>query len=274
MNLMKKNGLKIVGIVLFCGFLDLFLHALLSPLSTSVIQNPSIFVEHGLTIPAVIVWEILAFSVLALIFLLIQSRLPGTGRRKGFLYGLSFGGLYQIGMLESVLLLKSNVWNELLMGLADFVPILLIGILMGSLIGMTRPTEKEPHFVPSVCVIVLFYLAGRYLAYAVFHIQSAYADQPLETFLWTLCMGGWIGVIHFFLQRGAIGKTAFTQGLFFGAVIFGTNWLMNHLFIAAVAAWSPNLLIRVGTDVVFLSAGAFVCRILFNKSPANVQDLK
>lgn len=261
---MKKNWLRASAAVIFCAFLDMILHALMSPLpSDGVTMKPSVFVRHGLTVPAILVWELLAFGVLAWVFLLIQARLPGTGRRKGVWYGLCFGGLYQIGMLESVLLLKSSIPGELLMGLADSIPIFLLGLFMGSLFGTETPENGEKRRVLPVCVITAFYLAGRYLAYSVFHIQSAYAEEPAGTLLWTLCMGLWIGLIYVVLQPGARGKNSLAQGAFFGAVIFGANWLTNHLFIAAVSEWSSDLLIRAGTDIVFVSAGAFVCRKLF-----------
>lgn len=273
MKLMKKDWLKVLAIVIFCGFLDMLLHALFSPLSSDgLTQKPSVFVKLGLTVPAILVWELLAFGVLAMVFLLIQSRLPGTGRRKGILYGLSFGGLYQIGMLESVLLLKSSVWNELFMGLADFIPILLLGLLIGIFAGTTTPQNKRTHLISSVCIISIFYLAGRYLAYSVFHIQSVYAEKPLETFLWTLSMGFWIGVIYYILESGSMGKSVFTKGMFFGVVIFGSNWLMNHLFIAVVSKWSPDILLRAGTDIVFTSVGAFVCRKMFKQYPSGINE--
>lgn len=269
---MKKNWLKVLAIVIFCGFLDMLLHAFMSPLSSDgLTQKPSIFVKHGLTMPAIIIWELLAFGVLAMVFMLIQHRLPGTGRKKGLLYGLSFGGLYQIGMLESVLLLKSSVWNELLMGLADFIPILLMGLLIGVFAGVAKQKNGRRHHSSSICVIAIFYLAGRYLAYAVFHIQSAYADKPLETFLWTLGMGLWIGVIYYILQPGIMGKSSFTQGLFFGVVIFGANWLMNHLFIVAVLEFTPDTFIRAGTDIVFVAIGAFLYRKLSNGYPRHLK---
>lgn len=269
MKSVKKDWLIGLAVVIFCGFLDMLLHAFLSPLSSeSLTVKPSVFVEHGMTIPAIITWELLAFGVLAAVFLLIQSRLPGTGIKRGLLYGLCFGGLYQIGMFESVLLLKSSVQSELLMGLGDSIPILLAGFLLGAFSGPATPNSERKHRVFPVCVIAVFYLMGRYLAYSVFHIQSAYLEEPAGTFLWTLGMGLWIGVIYTILRPGVRGKTAFTQGLFFGAVIFGSNWLVNHLFIAAVSAWSPDLLIRAGTDIVFVSMGAFVCRKLKGNLPS------
>lgn len=261
---MKKNHLKILAIVIFCGFFDMLFHALISPLpSDGLTLKPSVFVTHGLMVHFVIIWELLAFGVLAAVFLLIEPRLPGSGKRKGLLFGLSFGGLYQVGMLESTLLLKSSIKSELLMGLADSIPIFLLGLFMGISFGTAVPRSEQKHRVLPIFVIAAFYLTGRYLAYSVLHIQSAYIEEPMATFLWTLCMGLWIGLIYVFLQAGIMGKNVFTQSLFFGAVIFGANWLTNHLFIAVVSEWSPDLLIRAGTDIVFISIGSFVCRILF-----------
>lgn len=267
MQTLKKNWWKIILLIISCGFFDMLLHALISPLNSSNVSllKPSIFVKNNMLVPAIIGWELLAFSVLALIFILIQNNLPGKKWIKGFLYGLSFGGLYLIGMFESVLLLNSSVLNEFLMGLGDFIPILLMGILLGIFVGTDETQNKERQNVLPVFIIAISYIIGRYFAYSILHIQSAYISNPLGTFIWTLCLGLWVGIIYFILHTSIKGKSIISQGLFFGIVIFGSNWLMNHIFIAVIAELSPNLFIRAGTDILFVIIGVCAYKKLFTQ---------
>lgn len=117
----KKEWWKILLLIVASGFFDMVLHALISSLNSSNISSlkPSIFVENGMLIPAVICWELLAFGILAVVFVFIQDKLPGKRQIKGLFYGLPFAGLYLIGMFESALLFGSSVFNEFLMGLGD-----------------------------------------------------------------------------------------------------------------------------------------------------------
>ncbi|MDF2934453.1 MAG: hypothetical protein K0R36_3784 [Chryseobacterium sp.] len=268
MKTFKKNWWKVILIIICSVFFDMILHALISPLNSSNISllKPSIFVKNGMVVPAIIGWELLAFGVLALIFTMIQDNLPGNRRIKGFLYGLSFGGLYLIGMFESVLLFNSSLFNEFLMGLGDFVPILLMGILLGIFIGSDGTQYRKRQNVWSVLVIAILYIIGRYFAYSILQIESTYVIKPLGTFIWTLCQGLWVGIIFLILQTGIKGKSVISQGLFFGIVIFGSNWLTNHLFIAVISELSPDLFIRAGTDILFITVGAIVCNKLFPES--------
>jgi len=262
MNTSRKDWWKVAVIVVVSGFIDMALHALLSPLSSSnsALLKPSILVRNFGVVPTVIAWEILAFGVLALIFIVIQSNLPGKKWIKGFLYGLSFAGLYLIGMFESVLLFNSTLLNEFLMGLGDFIPILLMGILMGIFAGTDETIPRIKPNIWSVLIMAAFYITGRYFGYSVLNIESAYMVQPLGTFIWTLSQGLWVGVIYLILQSGVKGKSPIAQALFFALLVFGANWLANHLFIAAMFQITSDLFVRVGTDILFVIIGAYVCK--------------
>jgi hypothetical protein len=253
----KNNWWKIILIIIFCGLMNLILHRVFSPLESSNIAStePGFFIKNGLLVPAVICWELLTFGVFSVVFTLIQTRLPGKRLTKGLLFGLSFGGLYFVGMFESVLLLNSSILNELLMGLTDFVTFVLAGVLLGIFTGIDSRQDKNHHNLTPVFYIAAFYIIGRYFAYSVLHIQSTYISRPIETLVWTICLGLWVGMICFILQSGLKGKSYIAQALFFGIVVFGSNWLINHLFIGVVAGFSSDLFIRAGIDSVFSSLG-------------------
>jgi len=260
MKTLKRDWWKVVLIIIASSFFNMILHGLLSPLNSSNISlgEPSIFVKKGMLVPAIICWELLTFGILSLVFVLIQSNIPGKRLTKGFLYGLSFGVLYIIGMFESVLLFNSRIYNEFLMGLADCISFVLAGILLGIFTGTDEMKKIKRDNIFAVFIIAFFYVIGRYLAYSVLHIQSAYIIKPLGTFIWTLGLGLWVGMIYFILQSGIKGKSIISRGLFFGIIVFGSNWLMNHLFIFAILEFSLDNLKRAGTDILFTIIGVCV----------------
>lgn len=261
MKSLKKNLCKVIVIVIVCVFLDLILHALVAPINSSNTSflKPSIFVKKGLLIPSLFIYSFIAFTILAMIFIFIQDTLSNKKWIKGFLYGLSFGGLYFIGMFEGILLLDDTILNSLLMGIADFFPILLMGTLLGIFTGTYEIKNKTKQNVLSVFVIALCFIIGRYISYSILHTTSAYSTKPLETFAWTLCQGVWVGIIYFMLQSGTKGKSVILQGLFFGIIILGLNWLIYHLFIAIIAEVSfIDIFVRVGMDILFTMVGIFI----------------
>ncbi|MCX8131569.1 MAG: hypothetical protein N3I35_15930 [Clostridia bacterium] len=264
MKALKTDWRKVICIICISGFINMVFHAVLSPINTSNLSSIklSIFVKNGMLIPAVIVWELLAFSVLALVFILIQDNLPGKRWIKGLMYGLSFGGLYFIGMFEAVLLFNTSVQSELLMGLTDCATLVLSGTLLGIFTGTDSVQKYKLKNAPAIFVISFFYVIGRYLAYTVFHIQSANDVNPLGSFIWTLSLGLWVGNIYLILQSGAKGTSIIRQSVYFGVIVFGLNWLMNHIFMYVVLEFTFDLLIRVVVDILFTVVGVIAFKKL------------
>lgn len=262
---LKKEWWKILLIIIVSAFFDIVLHGLISPLSSSNVSllKPSVFVKNGMLVPAVITWELLAFSIFSVVFIFIENNLPWKKPIKGLLYGFSFAMLYLIGMFESVLLTNSNIVHEFLMGLGDFFPFLLSGFLLGNFIGTEQIQNEKRNNILSIFVIAFFYLTGRYFAYSILHIHSAYITQPAATLVWTLCQGLWIGVIFYILQSGAIGNLIIKQAIFFGIVIFGANWFGNHLFIVFISEFSFDIFIRVGMDIISVIIGVYVYKEIY-----------
>lgn len=73
-------------------------------------------------------------------------------------------------------------------------------------------------------------------------------------------------MIYFLLQQGSKGESHITQALYFGIVIFGSNWLMNHLFITVIAALSADLFVRAGIDILFVVIGVYTYKKFVDKS--------
>ncbi|SET45286.1 hypothetical protein SAMN05660297_02437 [Natronincola peptidivorans] len=273
MQVMKRDWWKIIGIIFISGFINMVLHAWLTPDDISNLSDMkfSYFVENGMVFPAIIIWELLAYSVFALVFILIQDSLQGQRWKKGLLYGLSFGGLYFIGMFEAVLLLNTSVLSEFIMGLTDATAFIISGVLLGVFIGTDSVQKYKKKNPLAILIIGLFYLVGRYFAYTVVNVQSAYNTNPWPTLIWTLSLGLWIGSIYYMLETGIKGRTSIWQAVFFGSIIYGSNWLLNHIFMYIIIEFTFDLLIRLGIDIVFIIIGVYAYKKLFNRS-LNVEE--
>ena len=258
MEKLKRNQWKIMGIVLLCTVFDVIVHYF-GPDTLDTGFPKSVIVKNGLLIPAAILLFFITFGALAGIFVLIQDTLPGTKLYKGLLYGLLFGGLWFIGMFEPGI---SPLWLSFFSGLADGLPILLLGILLGVFTATDTNNHLEQRAanpMPSIVTVALLYTIGRYFSYAIIHIDSAYSSLPIATLFWTVGMGLWVGVMYPLLKQGVKGNSPLKRALMFGGIIYGTDWLLYHLFMILFFDISlADLVLRAGTDALFVAAGVFI----------------
>jgi len=179
---------------------------------------------------------------------------------KGAWFGLAFGRLWFLGVLESSLVLGTSLEHELIMGLADGVPILIMGTLLGVATATARDSRPRQAraTILAVPTIAVCYVVGRYFAYLVLGIDSAVATEPLGTFLWTLGIGVWVGVMYLLPGPGVEPTTATGRAVVFGCVVYGIDWTLFNAFLLVVHDMNALLLIlRPLTDAVFVTLGVF-----------------
>ncbi|MGD0626657.1 MAG: hypothetical protein ABSB32_18350 [Thermodesulfobacteriota bacterium] len=190
---------------------DIGLHFLWAP-TPQYAYSVSYFVNNGWFLPVVIVLLLITYIALALIFQVIQSRLPGMKLVKGLMYGIAFGGLMFISSPAMSLLFGSSLTAELRIGLVDGSAICLLGVLLGRFTATNGSPRQRPVFAQmaiSVVVVGLVYFILHFLIYlALPSLFPAYLTQPTETLLWTLGVGLWIGLMNWLLQD------AFSTGSF------------------------------------------------------------
>ncbi len=92
--------------------------------------------------------------------------------------------------------------HELLAGVFNALPLILLGLLLGIFTATDNARTVNKKSLISILVVVFSFTIGRYSAYTVMHIESAYSTKPLAALIWTLCMGLWIGVIYRLLEQG------------------------------------------------------------------------
>jgi hypothetical protein len=136
----------------------------------------SAIARAGLIPVAFTLFGLLTYGLLAIVFVLVQGRLPGTRIMKGLMFGLLFGGMW-IGYLLEPLPHSEGLSpiDILAYPIADSITLVLEGLLMGRFIAIPGGPETRrisPCIVTIASVPVLF-LAGRLLCYNVFHVYSS-----------------------------------------------------------------------------------------------------
>ena len=255
----KENWKKITVIVLVSVIVDIWLHQIM-PITMTDIFAPSIFVECGWFPQAVSIALIVAFAAMAVVFVLIQESLPGNKLSKGLWYGISFAGLWLIGFIEMSTAFGTSFMTEVMNWLPDGVPIILMSVLLGIYTAADSDPEtrnKMRDKVTPVLVIAAFYFVGRYFAYWVVGTDSG--PDPFLTFLWTLAMAVWMGIMYTALGAGSRGHSPINRALWFGWMVLGIDWFIYHLFMLIFYRMPVlELIIRPGLDVIFVVLGIYV----------------
>ncbi|WFE75207.1 hypothetical protein [Roseinatronobacter sp. S2] len=248
-----------VLVVALCGALDIALHMA----GGDLIPMPSAFSplvdRFGFSTVAAI-WIALAFTSMGLLFLAWAWRMAGTGRQKGLRYGLALGLMIFVAMFEGVGLLGTPLTSELIMGLADAIPIALLIALFGWTLAKDSP--DAPAHLPAWPVLIAFALVyglARTGVQMLGLIESGLEERPLPSLIWPFAMGAAIGVLFLAMTDALRGLSRASGALAFGFGMFGANWA---LFMAFVPMVFPDALLdtamRVGLDILLVTCAALM----------------
>lgn len=254
------------SIVVCCVLLDIALHLVTSPYST-IPENPSLSIVAtviGLEATAC-VWAMLAFSFATTVYWRIRKTIPGKGVVPGIRYGMAIALLWFFGMLEGVPLFGNPIVNEMIVGLSDAVPVLLLGVLLGCLKRVQSSDNTDPRTCTAMqegrmaCIYTVVFLVGRCLAYASGLINSGIRSNPMETWLWTLLMGMAIGTARCLLGNTPDGKSLRPVALEYALLPFGVNWTMFLLFMPLVfSGFLTDAVLRMIIDIVIVATASIV----------------
>jgi hypothetical protein len=263
-SLMKTNWWKILVSVLIAVLVDVILHRLFAP---RIEYNfpPSIFVEQGLFLPAAGVALIFLFGVVAIVFAVTQENMSGIIIMKGWRYGMAFGVLCFVSIIEMSLIFGSSLLDELRTAATDGVSLLLLGLLLAWLTGTNgQSTQGRTKLSWIIFILIpLFFLGGRYFGHAVVHTMSAYLEKPGATFFWTLGIGMWLGVMYWLLQDERNDVSAMAQAIRFGFLVFGGFWLIYNMFVLVFVQVSIlDLFVRVFIDITSVTVSIWIAKTL------------
>lgn len=264
--------LKALIVVLICFLIDGFGHMIL-PASPYMDEVPASLVASILgKIPTAMIYIFILYLVLALVFLYI-SKFSKNRFRSGLNFGIALGGLWMIAFFESWSIFGSPFIADLIMGLNDSVPVLLIGLILGLWISKKeeRKIKEKNSFYTSLWIFPLMYTIGRYIMYILIKIESGYLERWWQTLLWTISMGIWIALTYYWIPLK--GKKLKEKIILFGLLIFGFNWVLYNLFVPVVLQSDiVDFLIRSLGDVFFVSLSVLFIEKRENRSPKRLNS--
>lgn len=276
MTIVRQHWWKVLIIVL-AGLAARILTLQLLPLSPTFELPLSALSQTIGMIPTAML--VITAAYLVIVVVLLNTATSSSTLSRIVSSALAYGIFWFVAVLESVPALSKPLLPELLVGLADIVPVLLLGTLVSV---WTAPgthlhsSRSLPRRMANGVIVAAIYIVGRYFLYTIIRVNSGYLSGPEATFWWTLAMGLAVGLMYTLLQEGIKGAAAWQRGLFFGVVIYGLIWALSNFFMPIMFNMSfinfdppiLNYVWRVTIDVLFVSAGVWLAEwITMNEQP-------
>ncbi|WP_283409950.1 hypothetical protein [Anoxynatronum buryatiense] len=292
---MKSKKWKYAVIITIAVALDILLHVLTGGYSETAPHalELSSLAEHVGEEGAAILWAVLAFSGVAYVFHRFEGSIKGSKFTKGLRYGIAIGMMWLIAMLEGVALFGNSLLNEFIVGLSDFIPVVVMSVLLSLFTGnneSTRPASslvkrrKNPDMkklasqrknLLTLIVFATLFLVGRYVAYHTELIMSGYRVNGLSTAVWTFFMGLTMGAAYLLLHHAVKDDLKIMKSVTFGICIFGTTWLLFICFMPLLfKGFLVDVLVRVAIDVTLVIISAYCCELLLSDSTFRKGRLK
>ena len=273
---LSKN-LRLAGsvslIVLTCVVVDVALHRLFAwVFDFNYFNNglpQSVLVKNGTFPIAAVLGFSVMFGFLAMIYVRSRPEIGGTPFWAGQRFFAPFAFIMFFGVFESAFVFPTPFEPEILTAIADAVPYLLLGALLGcvSRSGTGEESGRQGAQAPwqSMLWVALFYVAGRYLvSYPFLHIASGYIERAPGTFAWTVGCGLSMGAFYWLAGSTFRAANPLQKALRVGGLTLGVFWLMVQLFFALISEFSiVDLVTRGVADGLYLVAGIYSFEILF-----------
>lgn len=252
------KGMKHVLLVVVFTGIAIGLHQFApDPLNEGI--SPSIFYRYNLFIPMITINLLLTFGLLALVAGIFGKRMSGNGYQIGLRFGFAFSILWMLGFLEGSLYYGSSIKHDIMHGLADGVPMIILLTIWGKVTIRDSVRMKKQSRLFAFVVICLFHLCGRYFMYLVLGIDSRVDVKPLQIFIWTVSVGLAIGYIYHVTAESLQEYSVIKRASLFSLVIFGIDWVLFYSFAPLIQETSLLMnFVRPTLDIIFVFLGVIV----------------
>jgi len=150
------------------------------PAGEQAVLSPSVFVLTGTMPLAFTVYGVVAYALIASLFLVVRDGLTGPGRFEDFKFGAAYCLIWAVCLFEP--LPHVAPLDRITYPLADEVALLVLGVLAGRWLTRERPAMREGHrtggkAIPILAITALFVL-GRLFQYEGIGIYSSFGEDP------------------------------------------------------------------------------------------------
>lgn len=263
-----KKSIKYFIIVTICSAIDITLHMIAPNFMTETTDNRTYStLVNAIGLGAIgFMWTYIAFGSSAFVFVKFQDKIPGYRITKGLLYGALIAIFWFLGVVETHSVSGTLLNNEIVMGLCDAIPMLVLGLLLGLFASDKKASKTQNEILKEfrnpvlpIAIFTILYLALRYIGYGTNIISSGLWDRTVATFVWTLIMGIFVGMLYLFLGQATKTTSEIGSALLFGFIIFGVNWIsFSSMIPLAFKGTLVDILTRCICDMISTTMSYYI----------------
>lgn len=263
------TGKKLFKIVLI-SFIVIIIRSMLQliiPSTNQSVLKQSVFAQNGTLPIAFMIYGTIAFTAIAIIFILIHREMGGGRISKGLKTGLIYSIVWTIFLVEP--LPHGSAIDLISYPLVDSAVLLVLGLMSGKFLSENSAKKEHKLTITSIfniSIITSIFTIGRIIQYKVFNIYSMFEQAQARTLVWVICTGIIIGFMFEYLNYTINIKNPFTKSLIFGGIIFGINLFFFNFFLPLVLKVDIlDLIIRTLIDIVSVIIGCLIINIKESK---------
>jgi len=256
----RKRWMSMILVAALVTFVRIMMQPLIPAGEVQV--GPSAIVEAGLLIPVFTVYAFISYLVMCYAFVVLDARLPWGRMRKGLLFGAALGAIWVAYLFEPVPLGEGTPFLDLLAyPIADGLSVLVLGVLLGRFVATDVPEVINSFECKWAALLVfpIILLVVRLFEYNVLDIYSSYSDRTVDTIVWVLITGAFIGASYVAVRPGAPSKTPSGRALAFALLFYGLPIVMVNFFvILALDIDAADMVLRSVMDVLSVGVAAYL----------------
>jgi len=274
LNLDTRGWLKLFTVALAATIFRLLLQVIV-PSSDGNTLSPSAIANAGLVPIAFFIYAFFGYTLLALVFTLIQKGLPGTRIVKGFVFGSVFCFMWIVYLFEPVPFSNpGSMWELIAYPVADGSALIVLGLLLGYFSASSNTTTvgfpKKKNKIVILPIFPLSFLLLRIFGYEILGITSSFITSPIQTLVWATITGFSIGIMYLLLSTGITQQSVSSRAIFFGVVVFGIDLFVFNFFAAIVFNTNfLDLFMRGLIDVISVVIGVVLYEKILKRYKLN-----
>lgn len=232
-----RNVVVSLLVLLLCVMTTILLHAILPAKVSEASLDGALVRRFGFPMIATLYFAVL-YAQCTLVLFGFRKDLADGRARTGLLIGTSYALLYMAGMQEIIIDAGSlQVWNkdyviyQLLIGLGDAIPVILLNVIICRLLcGRGEKAERRVDTGALLNAMVFAVIVGtlRLLESKADVIQNCYSAYPWPVSVWGYALG-----LAFGISYGLIGNITGKRNSFM-LLGLGVNWIIFNSFIGVI----------------------------------------
>lgn len=271
---MKKRsiskGVAIPLLILLATLFSMALHAVVPGGNNHRDFDSRFVLLFGFPMVASAYFLLLFTHCTASLFLIGRYSLAGA-RKTGISLGLSFSFIYLVGMQEIMVEASPfRRWGgdfvvyQLLTGIADAIPALLLTLMASSYLKTKSAEERKLEALGSTLLFTAFFSLGRTFFNGLGVIKSDIASYPVQTTVWNLLMGATFGFLYGIM--GTLLRCGARKKIPLFLVTVGIQWILFNSFIGLIFKDAMGqALLRSSIDVLAMAVASTLNELRSNR---------